>query len=173
MTASRVVITQGHHSVSENPGVSISTLLGSCVACCLWDPVRKVGGMNHMLLTIRTTAPNATCDRAGVNAMELLINDLLKLGAVRARLQAKVFGGAQMVDGLSQIGLLNSAFALDFLARERIACIGKSLGGVSARQLVYWPTTGAARQKLTRIPAADLPPPRMPPQQTGNDLELF
>tara|TARA_R110002049_G_scaffold23545_9_gene83601 strand:- start:28631 stop:29149 length:519 start_codon:yes stop_codon:yes gene_type:complete len=172
MTENRVVITQGEHSVSADPDIAISTLLGSCVACCLWDPLVGVGGMNHMLLTNSTQA-NGHCDMAGVNAMELLINDLLKLGARRDRLLAKAFGGAQMVSGLSVIGATNCTFTIEFLAREGIECVAQSLGGTSARQLLFWPSTGAARQKITRHETVAEPRVAPPVTPVGNGLELF
>ncbi|MGC1496008.1 MAG: chemotaxis protein CheD [Sulfitobacter sp.] len=172
MTDNRIVITQGEHAVSDQKDVAISTLLGSCVACCLWDPLSGVGGMNHMLITSRTERA-ARCDAVGVHSMELLINDLLKLGAKRDRLRAKAFGGAQMVSGLSGIGAANCAFTLNFLEREKIPCLSQSLGGDVARHLLFWPTTGVARQKLTRevkmaeVRGNALPLPR------GNGLELL
>ena len=129
MNGVRHVITQGEYMVSTEPDLYISTLLGSCVACCLWDPTAMVGGMNHMLLTQHGDAARHS-DLAGINAMEMLINDLQKRGALRSRLQAKVFGGAQMFDGLSRIGAANCSFVLDYLAREGILCTGQSLGGI-------------------------------------------
>ncbi len=165
-----IVITQGEHRVSADPQVQITTLLGSCVACCLWDPLAAVGGMNHILLA--STSRNATqSDLAGINAMELLINDLLKLGARRERLQAKLFGGAQMVNGLSDIGRANCAFAVGFLKQEDIPCVAQSLGGQFARQIVFTPTTGALRAKTTRGRMPDVP--RQPVVPAGNGLELF
>ena len=166
----RYVITQGEFCTSDDPNATIFTLLGSCVACCLWDPVAKVGGMNHILLA---QGPGATGDRpnlAGLNAMELLINGLLKLGAQRRRLQAKAFGGAQMVSGLSDIGPENAGFLMQFLMRERIVCVSESLGGTSARQVIFHPTTGEARVKMDTTSKVA---PVQPQADTGNDLELF
>jgi chemotaxis protein CheD len=149
LTGKSIFITQGEYAVSNDPNVTIFTILGSCVACCLWDSDAKVGGMNHMLITSRTTK-YAICDRVGVQAMELLINDLLKQGASRERLQAKAFGGAQIIHGLSGIGAANCAFILDFLEREKIPCVSQSLGDDRARQLQFAPVTGAARQKFVK-----------------------
>lgn len=166
----QIVVTQGEHRVSDAQDVVISTLLGSCVACCLWDADARAGGMNHILLA--TNSSDATvCNLAGVNAMELLINDLLKLGARRSTLQAKVFGGAQMIEGLSNIGPENSAFALRFLAQEGIPVRAKSLGGRSSRHVVFTPATGAARVKMTQQPLREEPPrPEVP---VGNGIELL
>ncbi|WP_276150104.1 MULTISPECIES: chemotaxis protein CheD [unclassified Sulfitobacter] len=165
-----LVITQGEYQTSADPAATISTLLGSCVACCLWDPVAKVGGMNHILLA-STTCNAAKSDLAGINAMELLINDLLKMGANRTRLLAKAFGGAQMIRGLSEIGPSNCAFATNFLAMENIECVASSLGGTASRNVVFTPTTGAARVKAHHEAQMDVPVSR--PMAHGNDLELF
>ena len=163
-------ITQGEHLASADSEVTISTLLGSCVACCIWDPIASVGGMNHILLAT-TSRNNASCDMAGVNAMELLINDLLKLGARRDRLMAKAFGGAQMIDGLSNIGQANCTFATQFLETENIECVSSSLGGNAARHIIFTPASGAVRVKIQRNIA---PEPAAPVVQVkGNDLELF
>ncbi|AEI94559.1 MULTISPECIES: chemotaxis protein CheD [Roseobacter] len=171
MTKNRKHITQGEWAVSADPERAISTILGSCVSCCLWDPVAKVGGMNHMLLTVSTRSSGA-CNLAGINAMELLINDILKLGGARSRLRAKAFGGARMVAGLSDVGLLNSQFTLDFLRQESIACEGHSLGGDSARHIMFWPASGRVMQKVR---ADEALPKEVPVQSqpSGNDLELF
>ncbi len=165
-----IVITQGEYHASNRVDDSISTLLGSCIACCLWDPAAAVGGMNHILLASRTRNM-AQCDLAGVNAMELLINAILKLGGRRERLLAKVFGGAQMIDGLSEIGPANCLFAETFLEAENIPCVSKSLGGDLARQVLFTPTTGAVRvkahPKVTAEPRGKTVLPK------GNGLELF
>ena len=84
MTPRKLHITQGERAVGKNPDDVISTILGSCVSCCLWDPTAGVGGMNHMLLTVRPNT-GGMCNLTGLNAMELLINDILKLGGRRDR----------------------------------------------------------------------------------------
>ena len=164
------VITQGEFCATAEVNTTISTLLGSCVACCLWDPLAAVGGMNHILLA-STSRNRTTCDLAGINAMELLINGLLKLGARRDRLRAKAFGGAQMIEGLSDIGSANCDFITGFLAQEDIDCVSKSLGGRLARHVVFTPSTGAARVKMKQQRIAE---PSSPIVQTAViDLELF
>ena len=149
MSDRRIIVTQGEQAVSDAPDVVISTLLGSCVTCCLWDPLSGVGGMNHMLVT-SLTERNATCDALGVNAMELLINEIQKHGGNRGRLRAKAFGGATMRSRMGMIGESNCAFLLDFLKRERIPCEGQSLGGRTARHLLFWPAKGVARMRFVR-----------------------
>ncbi|MFK7764397.1 MAG: chemotaxis protein CheD [Roseobacter sp.] len=170
MSQEKKHITQGERAVGTQPEEVISTILGSCVSCCLWDPVAKVGGMNHMLLTVSTRSAGV-CNLAGINAMELLINDILKLGGSRDRLRAKAFGGARMVAGLSDIGRVNSEFTLDFLAKEGIECEKHSLGGETARHIMFWPATGRALQKIRTDEIVEEVP--APAPETGNDLELF
>ena len=142
-----IFITQGEYAVSDDRETTISTLLGSCVACCLWDPLAGVGGMNHMLIASRTQH-DVKCNAAGVQAMETLINALLERGAKRSRLRAKAFGGVQMVRGLSGVGPANCSFTLDYLTREKIPLVSHSLGGDVARQLRFWPVSGIVRQKI-------------------------
>ena len=100
----RVHVIQGEYKVVNDPNVVLSTILGSCVAACLRDPVAGVGGMNHFLLPgsamRRSSGGDAT--RYGVHLMELLINGLLKQGARRDRLEAKIFGGAKTIATLLQ-----------------------------------------------------------------------
>lgn len=170
----RIHVVQGRHEVSADPAVCLTTILGSCVSACLWDPVAGVGGMNHFLLP---EAPNgASGDRRyGVQAMELLINGLLKQGARRDRVQAKVFGGARMAVGVTDIGAKNGVFARKFLADEGIPVIGVSLGGEAARRIQFWPVSGRARQHVvdrTAIKAPERSVPVAAPADAG-ELELF
>lgn len=141
----KVHVIQGEHAVSSDAVVSMTTILGSCVAACIYDPERGVGGMNHFLLA--DDGGGEAAMRYGAYAMEVLINDLLKAGASRERLQAKLFGGAKMLDRLSDIGAGNAAFARRFLANEDISVVSESLGGRSARRVEFWPVGGRARQR--------------------------
>jgi chemotaxis protein CheD len=170
VTETRLHITQGEFAVGNNAALVISTLLGSCVSCCLWDAEAKVGGMNHMLLT-RPKTGTTMYTLSGINAMELLINEVIKRGARRDRLCAKVFGGARMVSGLSDIGAENAEFTISYLATESIPLITQSVGGFQARNLRFWPATGRVQQKLTdaRVRDVELQIPAMP----GNAIELF
>ncbi len=172
MTGTRVLITQGQQAVGSDPDMVITTLLGSCVSCCLWDPIASVGGMNHMLLT-SSTDDNGASQLPGINAMELLINEVLKAGADRRRLRAKAFGGARMVAGLSEIGQKNSSFILDFLDREGIVCESHSLGGDTARHLKFWPASGRVMQKARSDAPAETLAEVSAPACEGNGMELF
>jgi len=162
-------ITQGEYAVGDGTHTSISTILGSCVATCLYDPGSGLGGMNHFLLP-EGTGSGAPAASFGINAMELLINALIKAGAQRSGLQAKVFGGARMIAGLSDVGARNGEFVLDFLRREGIACTGQSLGGTQARRVQFWPAEGRARQKLL---GEALVVETVPAAKSGNEVELF
>jgi len=152
-TEQRIHIVQGQQHVDSDPNVVLTTILGSCVAACMWDSQAGIGGMNHFLLPGKVTparpgggAPSSL--RYGVHLMELLVNALLRKGAARDRLQAKLFGGACMIRGLTDVGAMNAAFAEQFLAAEGIAMVGGSLRGENGRRIQFWPTTGRARQVL-------------------------
>ena len=171
MDIHRINIVQGEFHVSGDHSLAITTLLGSCVAACLHDPVARVGGMNHFLLP-GEEATSPLMARHGVHLMELLINGLLKMGAARQRLEAKLFGGARTMNVLGDYGAANAKFAQEFLRREGIAITGGSLGGEAGRRIQFWPVTGRVRQKLVR--GVDEParaPISTPP--AGGELELF
>lgn len=170
----KVHVIQGEHYVSGDPDVMLTTVLGSCVAACLYDPVARLGGMNHFLLADAGAHGDAEAVRYGAYAMEVLINSLLKMGASRSRLQAKVFGGARMFDGLSDVGANNARFIRRFLEDEGIALLSESLGGLSARRVEFWPESGRARVRHASAPAVEAPAPtrRPKPAPTG-EVELF
>ena len=142
-----IQITQGELHVTNNPGHVLTTLLGSCVSACIRDPIAQVGGMNHFLLPNADTSGRRATDY-GVNAMELLINAILKMGGGRDRLEAKLFGGANVVQVSSAIGWQNAAFAERYLADEGIRLVGGDLRGTYARKIQFWPVTGRAKQVL-------------------------
>ena len=143
-------IVQGEQAILSDPDAVLSTLLGSCVAACLRDPLAGVGGMNHFLLPGDQfdTSPGSggRAERHGVHAMELLVNGLLRRGAHRSRLEAKLFGGARILSGLTDIGEQNATFAERFLRAERIPIVGGSLRGDRGRRIQFWPVSGRARQ---------------------------
>lgn len=140
------------YRTSDQP-LALVTLLGSCVAACLYDPVAGVGGMNHFLLPGGTGNGNADPSaRYGVHAMELLINGLLKLGARRQRLQAKVFGGGNVLSGfhVDPVGTRNARFVLQYLAAEGIPVLAQDLGDIQARKVCFFVQTG--RSLVKRLP---------------------
>jgi chemotaxis protein CheD len=147
MTERRFHIIQGQYHVTNDVHVMLTTTLGSCVAACIRDPLAGVGGMNHFLLPGGSAGRmDAEGTRYGAYAMELLINGLMTAGAKRDRLQAKLFGGGHLFDGLSDVGEQNVAFAEEFLTREGIAIVGGSVRGAHARKIQYWPVQGRVRQ---------------------------
>ncbi|GAA4218916.1 chemotaxis protein CheD [Sagittula sp. NFXS13] len=170
-----VNVIQGDYSISDDESEILTTVLGSCIAVCMFDPIRGIGGMNHFLLPSREGAEGANV-RYGAYAMELLINGMLKQGAERSRIQAKIFGGASMMGNLRDIGSSNAKFAKGFLADEEIPCIAESTGGTSARRIRFWPTTGRVRQLLVTGDVEQLPveKPKLPerPAKT-DDIVLF
>jgi chemotaxis protein CheD len=122
--------------------IVIQTVLGSCVAACLADRAMGIGGMNHFLL------PDGgdSSARYGVFAMELLINELMKRGARRGSLEAKVFGGAAVIQGMTQlaVGQQNVEFVERFLAQERIPIVSKDVLDVCPRKVCFFPRSGRA-----------------------------
>lgn len=175
----KVHVIQGEHYVTSDPDVMLTTILGSCVAVCLRDTKTGVGGMNHFLLPEGKAEGLDESRRYGAYAMELLINDILRSGGRRERMEAKLFGGARMFGGLSDVGASNAAFAEKFLRDEGIPVIGGSLGGFGARRVQYWPATGRAQQRTvtdTNEVARLKEVPRKvvaPAVADDGDLELF
>jgi chemotaxis protein CheD len=173
-TERKIHIVQGEYKVSDDPEAVVSTLLGSCVAACIRDPLAGVGGMNHFLLPGEDGRSHKNeAERYGDYLMELLINGLMKQGASRDRLEAKLFGGARMMGGLSDIGKKNAEFAERYLGHEGIAVVGKDLGGNRGRRLQYWPVSGRARQCYVSAGGIDETPIKTPLGRNIGDVELF
>jgi chemotaxis protein CheD len=126
----------------------IVTVLGSCVAACLRDRESGIGGMNHFMLPTSgaDAGPASASARYGVNAMELLINELARLGARRRNLEAKVFGGGNVLEGFTalNIGQANARFVMQFLRAESIPVTGADLEGNGSRKVYFFPATGRA-----------------------------
>ena len=131
---------------SEKP---LSTLLGSCVAVCLFDPLMKIGGINHFMLPEMGRSKNSDVDSllSGSYAMEALLNALLIKGAKKIRLQAKAFGGGTIIDtdgGSLSIGMRNANFAKEWLVREEIPLRSSDFLGPWSRKIVFLPFNGEA-----------------------------
>ena len=139
-----VKILPGEYFV-HNEDMLIMTTLGSCIAACLWDRHARVGGMNHFML------PEGAGDsgRYGSYAMELLINEMMKRGASRGGMEAKVFGGGQVISGMTSInvGERNTQFVLDYLRTERIPVLSKDVLDVYPRKVCFLPASGKAMVK--------------------------
>ncbi|MGQ9685989.1 MAG: chemoreceptor glutamine deamidase CheD [Thiobacillaceae bacterium] len=130
------------------------TVLGSCVAACIHDPKTGIGGMNHFMLPEGGDPHDlmSASARYGSYAMEVLVNQLVKLGANRSRLEAKVFGGAAVLRGFTtvNVGEANSDFVLDYLAQERIRVVSQDLRGIHPRKVYFFPATGRVLVKKLR-----------------------
>jgi chemotaxis protein CheD len=139
----RISLYIGEVAASQSP-IVMDTLLGSCVAVCMYDPKLRIGGMNHILLPKCQAGDNSS--RCGVHAMELLINELMKLGGEKIRFVAKAFGGANVFPGMkmSPIGEGNAIFVRQFLATEKIPLVAERMGGNHAIRLYFHTDTGKA-----------------------------
>ncbi len=135
-------IIAGEFAVVTEPDRVLATTLGSCVAACLHDPVRRIGGMNHFLLPEAPGDKLSPSARYGSVSMERLVNGLLSRGAQRRDLVAKVFGGASFGEWSSGIGLRNVEFVMAYLADEGIPTLAWDVGGTNARAVRYIPVTG-------------------------------
>ncbi|MDN5872989.1 MAG: chemoreceptor glutamine deamidase CheD [Sinobacteraceae bacterium] len=136
----------------------LATVLGSCVAACIRDKQNGIGGMNHFMLPDGCTDesdPSSVPARYGIYAMEMLINQIIKLGARRANLEAKVFGGGNVLPGLvkANVGERNAEFVLGFLETENIRIVAQDLVDIYPRKVYYFPGTGKALvKKLYDLP---------------------
>ena len=148
-----VKVFPGEFHVTNRPDEMLVTILGSCVAACIRDPVTGVGGMNHFMLpqghsTGWGNDPQST--RYGNFAMEKLINELIKCGCSRDRMEIKVFGGGNVIDSISNrpVGTQNAEFVLHFLEAEGLRCAVQDLGGQYPRRIHYSPATGRVVRRL-------------------------
>lgn len=139
-----VKVLPGEYFVATED-ILIMTTLGSCIAACLWDRKARVGGLNHFML------PEGSGDdgRYGSYAMELLINEMLKRGASRQNLEAKVFGGGQVIAGMDSmnVGVRNTTFVLDYLKTEHIPVVSKDVLDIYPRKVCFLPASGKAMVK--------------------------
>lgn len=133
------------------------TVLGSCVAACMRDPVAGIAGMNHFLLPVSGRADESVSARYGVHAMELLINGLLKRGARRDRLEVKLFGGGNLLRSRvnHNVGHTNARFAEDFAVQEGLRVLSRDLYGDQPRKIWYFPDTGKVMLKRLRTTRND------------------
>jgi len=173
----RINIMQGETKVSDDPNAVLTTVLGSCISACLYDPVAKVGGLNHFLLAEPGSGDTdvSSLQRYGVYAMEVLINAMMAMGATRSNLKARIYGGASLRDGFRDIGATNALFARRFLRDERIALVGEDVGGHGARRVEFRPTLGLARCRVASdrpVERLRLPPIPVPVAAVG-DVEFF
>ena len=173
-----VKVLPGEFFVSDEDMLIVTTL-GSCIAACLWDRDRRIGGMNHFML------PEGQGDsgRYGSYAMELLINQLMKRGASRSSLEAKVFGGGAVIASMTSlnVGERNTDFVLDYLRTERIPVVSKDVLDHCARKVCMLPASGKVLMKRLAPANADAlaaqeraAAERAAPQATGGgSVDLF
>ena len=167
---------------------AITTVLGSCIAACIRDPATRIGGMNHFMLpedgspgkSSWIDGPGGLATRYGSYAMESLINELMKLGARRDRLEVKLFGGGRILSSMTDVGQKNIAFARDFLKVEGFKIAAEDVGDVYPRRVIYFPATGVVM--LKRLRALDVSAiaqresiylTRLAAKPAGDDVELF
>lgn len=141
-----VKVLPGEYFVSDE-NLVIMTVLGSCIAACLWDTRAQVGGMNHFMLPDGEDGIGA--GRYGSYAMELLINEMLKNGARRETMQAKIFGGGQVMSNFTtmNVGERNTQFVIDYLHTERIPLLSQDVLDIYPRKVCFFPVTGKAMVK--------------------------
>lgn len=170
------VLPGEYFAMSEE--ILIMTTLGSCIAACLWDRTAKVGGLNHFMLP----EGNDGSGRYGSYAMEILINHMMKLGARRTSLEAKVFGGGAVIGGMgsSKVGERNTEFVLDYLATERIPIVSKDVLDIYPRKVCFMPVSGKAMVKRLASANTDAlleleraAARRAAPTQSSGSVDLF
>ncbi len=150
-------ILPGEYYVTRNHE-AIATVLGSCVSACIHDRVRGVGGMNHFMLPMDENQSGAwagsdalsASTRYGNNAMERMINDILKHGGRRENLEVKIFGGGRILAQMTDIGRRNIAFVHEYIKTEGLALLGEDVGDVYPRKVLYFPASGRVRIKKLR-----------------------
>ncbi|MEY3807069.1 MAG: chemoreceptor glutamine deamidase CheD [Pseudomonadota bacterium] len=147
-------ILPGEYYVTQDDEL-ITTVLGSCISACIRDKVLGLGGMNHFMLPVTTVdklkqghesvVGNAT--RYGNFAMEHLINTILGNGGKRKNLEVKVFGGGKIIPSLTDVGLKNIEFVLDYIDMEGLLLLSQDLGDIYPRKIIYFPKTGKVGMK--------------------------
>jgi chemotaxis protein CheD len=164
----------------------LTTVLGSCIAACIRDPVAGVGGMNHFMLPTASldsgawTGNASNANRYGAFAMESLINSVMKFGGRRERLEVKLFGGAAVIPGMSDVGARNIDFVRRFLHLEGLPISAESVGDITPRRVNYFPRTGEVLVRRLRLTSREQLAARekdylsaLAKQPVAGDIELF
>lgn len=175
-----VTLLPGHFVVTQRP-LLLVTVLGSCIAACMRDPVTGICGINHFMLPQGELSPFSAPARYGSHAMELLINAMLKAGASRTRLEAKLFGGGRIHHSKNKetIGERNACFARQYLATENIPVVAEDVMGDHARKIYFFTDSGKVRVREILQDAARLQEQRysdtLAPKPAAGDsnVELF
>ncbi len=176
----------GDYYVTQH-GEFIATVLGSCVSACVRDHELRIGGMNHFMLPLDASEgqsswkdASSAATRFGNVAMEMLINDILKLGGRRERLEVKLVGGGRVLDAKNDVGARNIEFVREYVRAEGFRVVGEDLGSTFPRRVLYDPATGNAKvKKLLRAEPAELAAQERKYQKNigsapvSGDIELF
>ncbi len=159
----------------------ITTVLGSCISACVRDKKLGVGGMNHFMLpSTEADQVMGAANRYGNFAMENLINEILKNGGSRDRLEVKIFGGGKILKNMTDVGKRNIEFALNYVKTENLSVVSEDVGDVFPRKVVYFPATGKALVKRLKSLHNDTLAERerdymskLDAKPEENDIELF
>jgi chemotaxis protein CheD len=146
-----IKVLPGRFYITTRTDEMIVTVLGSCVSACIRDIETGVGGMNHFMLASDASGrwgDDLKSTRYGNFAMEKLVNELIKAGCPRERMEVKVFGGGNVIDTRNLIGTQNAEFVLRYLEAEGLRCAAQDLGGPYPRRIQFCPTTGRVVRKL-------------------------
>jgi chemotaxis protein CheD len=146
-----VKVFPGEFYITSKPDEMLLTVLGSCVSACIRDPIAGVGGMNHFMLPQHKSGrwgDDLRSTRFGNFAMEKLINELIKAGCTRERMEIKVFGGGNVTETNTPVGSDNAEFVLRHLKAEGLRCAAQDLGGTLPRRIQYYPATGRVVRRL-------------------------
>jgi chemotaxis protein CheD len=152
-----IKLMPGEYFVTKREMVLV-TVLGSCVSACIRDRITGVGGMNHFMLPDdKNDSPVAAAARYGTYAMEMMINHLFKAGAQRSNLEAKLFGGGNVLRGftVTNVGERNADFARKYLDQENIRVVAESLLDIYPRKIYFFPSSGKVMMKKLRYPNND------------------
>jgi len=152
-TIEKLQVLGGECRVSNDAGVILYTVLGPCVSASIYDPVAGVGGMNHFMLPTDVKFDCEPSGQYGDQAMEMLVNELCKMGADPSRLQAKLYGGRETHHRGRDIGEENASMAHAFLSDSRIPIVDEDTGGNSVRWVNFHPVSGRLHLKCTPQPS--------------------
>ena len=162
---------------------AIFTVLGSCVSACVRERKLGIGGMNHFMLPSHNSGEwggDMQSTRFGNFAMEKLVNELIKAGCTRERMEIKVFGGANVTESSNAVGSDNSAFVMRYLEAEGLRCAAQDLGGTLPRRINYYPATGRVVRRLLGMNERGMVhreehdySRRLQKQQPAGEIELF
>ncbi|MBI5885270.1 MAG: chemotaxis protein CheD [Deltaproteobacteria bacterium] len=145
---------------AKNGQYIISTILGSCVAICMWDPILRIGGMNHYLLPL-WNGEGLPTPRYGNVAIGMLIEKMISLGSRRDSLKAKIFGGASVLEGIGgllEVGSRNITLAEETLEQEGVTVLGYDVGGSAGRKVIFFTDSGDVFvRKFEKKPLPDAP----------------